>query len=161
MFGIIKKMFLILLTKSVSASNHTNCVSLNNKKCEIQPTFINLHSNKYSQELDCYSFAVKLDRCVGSCNNLNNLSNEVCVPNKTENLNLSMFSMIAGINKSKTLKKYISCQCKCKFGGRKCNSDVIHGGITINVDASVKNVMYVKKIMFGILLHVVVKMENI
>ena len=37
----------------------------------------------------------------------------------------------------------------------------ISGGITINVDVSVKNVIYVKKIMFAILLHVVVKMETI
>ena len=37
----------------------------------------------------------------------------------------------------------------------------INGGITINVDVSVKNVMYVKKNIFGILLHVFVKMENI
>ena len=37
----------------------------------------------------------------------------------------------------------------------------INGGITINVDVSVKNVMYAKKIMFGILLHETVKMENI
>ena len=37
----------------------------------------------------------------------------------------------------------------------------INVGIMMNVDVSVKNVMYVKKIMFGILLNVVVKMENI
>ena len=37
----------------------------------------------------------------------------------------------------------------------------INGGITINVNVSVKNVMYVRKIIFGILLHVVVKMEII
>ena len=37
----------------------------------------------------------------------------------------------------------------------------INGGIMINVDVSVKNVMYVKKIMFGILLHVIVKVEKI
>ena len=37
----------------------------------------------------------------------------------------------------------------------------INGGITINVDVNVKNVMYVKKIIFGILLHVVVKTEEI
>ena len=37
----------------------------------------------------------------------------------------------------------------------------INGGITINVDVSVKNVMYVKETIFEILLHVVVKMENI
>ena len=36
-----------------------------------------------------------------------------------------------------------------------------NGGITINVNVNVKNVMYVKKIIFGILPHVVVKMENI
>ena len=37
----------------------------------------------------------------------------------------------------------------------------INGGIRINVDVSVKNVMYVKKIMFGSLQLVVMKMENI
>ena len=37
----------------------------------------------------------------------------------------------------------------------------INGGTMINIAVSVKNVMYVKKIMFGILLHVIVKMEHI
>ena len=37
----------------------------------------------------------------------------------------------------------------------------INGGIAINVDVNVKNIIYVKIIMFGILLHVIVKMENI
>ena len=36
----------------------------------------------------------------------------------------------------------------------------IYDEITMNVDVSVKNVMYMKKIMFGILLHVVAKMEK-
>ena len=37
----------------------------------------------------------------------------------------------------------------------------IKSGITINVDASVKNIIYMKKIIFGTLLNVVMKMENI
>ena len=37
----------------------------------------------------------------------------------------------------------------------------INGGITINVYVRVRNVMYVKNIIFGILLHVVTKMKNI
>ena len=37
----------------------------------------------------------------------------------------------------------------------------INVAITINVDMSVKNVMYLKMVMIGILLHVGVKMENI
>ena len=89
----------------------------------IQPTLINLHPNEYGQEFHYHLFAIKLDRCVKSCNTLNDSYNKACVLNKTENLNLSVFSMITGINESKTLTKYISCQCKCKFDGRKCNSD--------------------------------------
>ena len=89
----------------------------------IQPTLLNLHPNEYSQELHYYPFAVKSDRCVRSFNALNDLSNKVCVPNKTEYLNLSMFNMITGIKESKTLTKHISCKCKCKFDGNKCNSD--------------------------------------
>ena len=67
---------------------------------------------------DYYPFAVNLDRCVGSYNILNNLSNRVCVPNKTEDLNLNIFNMIAGINESKTLTKH-TCKCECKFDGNK------------------------------------------
>ena len=37
----------------------------------------------------------------------------------------------------------------------------IKRGIMINVDMSVKNIIYMKKIIFGILLHVVAKMQNI
>ena len=37
----------------------------------------------------------------------------------------------------------------------------IQSGIMANVDASVKNIIYVNKIIFGILLHVVVKIVNI
>ena len=36
---------------------------------------------------------------------------------------LSMFNMITGITELKTLTKHISCECKCRFDGRKCNSD--------------------------------------
>ena len=43
----------------------------------------------------------------------------------------------------------------------KQNVIQINGGITINVDVSVKNVIYVKKIMFGILLPVIVEIEKI
>ena len=37
----------------------------------------------------------------------------------------------------------------------------VNEGIIINVHGTVKSVMYVKNIIFGILLHVVVKKENI
>ena len=75
--------------------------------------------NEYSQEFHYYPFVVKLDKCVGSCSTLNDLSKKVCVQNKKEDLNLKVFNKITGINVSKTLTKHTSRECKCKFDGRK------------------------------------------
>ena len=94
-------MFIALLTSIVSASNHTKRTSINNQKCEIQRALIESHPNKYSQELHYRPFAVKLDKCVGSCNTLNDLPNKVCVANKTEDLNMHVFDMITGKNEQK------------------------------------------------------------
>ena len=58
-------------------------MSLNNKQYLTQPTLINLHFGECIQGLSYYPFAVNLDRCTGSCNTLNNLSNRVFVSNKT------------------------------------------------------------------------------
>ena len=66
---------------------------------------------------------MKLDRCVGSCNTFNDLSNKMCVPNKTEDLDIYALNMLTGISESKILLEHVSCECKYKFDGRKCNSD--------------------------------------
>ena len=49
MFGIIKKVFIVLLSNIFNGSNHTKCVSLSNQKLMVQPTLINLHLNEYSK----------------------------------------------------------------------------------------------------------------
>ena len=99
---------------------------------------------------------VKLDKCVASCNTVNDLSNKVCVPNKTEDLNLSVFNMITGINESRILTKDISCECKCRFDGKNFNSNQWWNNNKCLCEC--KKVMYVKKIIFGIILYVVAKM---
>ena len=70
MFGVIKKMFIVLLSSIINISNHTKCVLLSNQKIEIQPTRSNLHPNDYRQEFPYYQFLPKLDRCFGSCDTL-------------------------------------------------------------------------------------------
>ena len=52
-----------------------------------QPALINLHPNEYIEGISYYPFPVILD-ALEVINTLNNLSNRVCVPNKTEDLNL-------------------------------------------------------------------------
>ena len=69
-----------ILSNIFNTSNHSNWISLSNPECMIQIILIKLHSNEYSQEFHYYPFSVKLDRCVGSCNVLNDLSNKEIVP---------------------------------------------------------------------------------
>ena len=43
--------------------------------------------------------------------------------NKTEDLKLTVFNMVRGINESRTLTKHIPYKSECKFDGNKCNSN--------------------------------------
>ena len=72
--------------------------------------------------------------------------------------------MITGITESKALTKHLSWECKCKFDGKKCNSNQSWNNNKCRCECkivSVKNMIHVKKNMFGILVNVFVKMENI
>ena len=69
--------------------------------------------------------------------------------------------MIAGINESKTLK-YMSCECKCKSDCRKYDLNQQQNKDKYQCECkNLKEHQCAKKIIFGILLHVVGKMVNI
>ena len=89
------------------------CITLNNEACFAGPIPIKLNPN----ELHHYPFMVNLDRC----NILLVLSSRKCLCNKAKDVNLNVFNMIRRINESKTLKRHLSCDCKCKFDGRRYN----------------------------------------
>ena len=154
-------MIILLLTNIVNASNQTKCVSLINQKCKIQSTLINLHPNEYNQEFHYYPFGVKFDTCVESCNTLNDLLNSMClkecVLNETEDLHMHVFNMITEKNEQKMLTKDVNVNVNLmeKFLTQ------IKKGIIINVDESAQNIIYVKKIIFGMMLHVVVVVKTI
>ena len=158
MLRIIKKIFIVILTSMVNASNYTKCISLSNQKCEIQPTLITLYLNEYIQELHYYPFAVKLDKCDRSWMTLNDFSNKVCVLNKTEDLKIHVFNIYTGKTESKILTKDASDKGKQKFDGRKFNSNQKWKNNKCQWECK-KHIICEKE--FGILLHVVVKMENI
>ena len=98
-------------------SDHAKFISVNKELCFARPNLIDLNPN----QLHYYQFMVNLDRCFGSCITFNNPSGRICIPNKTENKNLNVFNMITRTNESRTLKKHISCNCRCKRDGKKCS----------------------------------------
>ena len=65
----------------------------------IRPSLIDL----IPVELKYYPFMITLDKCIWSCNSINDLSLKIYVPNKAKNVNVKVFNMIAN-----TVVKYIS-----------------------------------------------------
>ena len=63
-------------------------------------------------------FSNVLEKCVGSCNALNDLSKRICVTNKTKDLNIHIYNMIARKKWITNLTKAIWCQRKCRFDGK-------------------------------------------
>ena len=43
----------------------------------IRPTIVDLNRDEYNQGLSYYQFMVRLDRCSGSCNTVNNPSGNI------------------------------------------------------------------------------------
>ena len=90
-------------------------MSLNNEPCIISPALINLIPLDFK-----YPFMISLDTCSDS---FDDLSTKICVPSKTEEINVKVFNVITNKNKAKTMIKHISCGCKCKFNSAACNSN--------------------------------------
>ena len=47
--------------------NALKCASMNNQECKVRPEIININSNEPS----FYPYSVKISKCRGCCNNIN------------------------------------------------------------------------------------------
>ena len=74
-------------------------------------------------DLNYYPFMISLEKCKVSCNVVDVLSTKICVPNKTKEVRIKLFSMVTRIYEGKTLVKHISCDCKYKLNSATCNSN--------------------------------------
>ena len=84
-FSFVKKVFFLGLTVlSNSITDALKCVSMNNQKCKVRPKIIDINNNKPM----FYPFSVKVNRCSGNCNNINDPYVKVCVPDTVKDLML-------------------------------------------------------------------------
>ena len=95
------------VSSSFSGTLPIKCISLN-ESCLVRPVLIDFNPNKRHYN----PFMVRLDRRSRNCNTLDDAAGRICVPNKTENVNLNVFNMLTRINESKILTEHISCDCK-------------------------------------------------
>ena len=75
--GFIKKCFftaMAFFNFNLSNVNSFKCVSMNNQECKIRPEIINLNTN----EPLFYPYKIKINKCKGSCNTINDPYAKMC-----------------------------------------------------------------------------------
>ena len=116
MFRFIKKCFFTAMTffsYNVLSVNSLECVTMSNQKCEIR-ILIDVNNN----ELVSYPFSIKVNKCGGSCNNINDPYAKFCVPNVIKNINVS--------NQTRHIEWHEACKYKCRLDSSVCNNKQFH-----------------------------------
>ena len=88
MLKFIKKIFIstMMYFGSLSNVNPLKCISMNNQECKVRPEIVNVNSN----EPYFYPFSIKVNKCNGNCNKINDLYAKLCVPDVVKNLNIKV-----------------------------------------------------------------------
>ena len=91
-----------------------------------------------------YPFSVKVNKCSGNCNNINDPYARLCVPNVAKNINIKVFNLMSWSNQTKQIKWHENCKWECCLfvticlNSVVCNNKLINiNGININVSVNV------------------------
>ena len=118
-FSFVKKVFILGLTVlSNSITGGLKCVSINNQECKVRPKIVDVSSNNPI----FYPFSVKINRCSGDCNSINDPYAKICVPDVVKNLNVKVFNLMSRSNESKSIKLHETCKCICRLNKIICNN---------------------------------------
>ena len=98
MFRFIKQVFVVVM--SFFVCNALTCVSMNDQECKVRPEIININSNEPS----FYPFSVKISKCSGSCNNINDPYAKLFVPYVSKNMNIKVFNLISRADETRLHK---------------------------------------------------------
>ena len=65
--------------------------------------------------------SILVDKCSGSCNNVNDLYAKLCVPDVVKNINTKVFNVVSRTNVTRYVSWHETCTCKCRLDGKICN----------------------------------------
>ena len=66
------------------------CISMNNQECKIRPEIINIDRN----ESLFYPYSIKVNKCSGSCYNINDPYSKFCAPDVVKNMIIKVFNLM-------------------------------------------------------------------
>ena len=119
MWRFFKKAFAMMTTFfNLSNVNSLECISMNNQECKARPKIINVDNN----ETVFYPDSIKVNKCSGSCSNINDRYAKLCVPDIIKNINVKVFSLMLRINETRQIIWHETSKCICRLTSAVCNS---------------------------------------
>ena len=98
--------------------NALECVSMNNQECKIRPHVVNINSDNPF----FHPYSIQVNRCSGSCNNLNDPHSKLRFPDVVKNINVKVFNLVSRTNELRHIEWHETCKCKCILDASVCNN---------------------------------------
>ena len=102
----------------LSGVNSLECTSVSNEECRVRPEIINIDSKEHI----FYPYNIKISKCSGSCNNINDPFAKLYVPYAIKNLNIKVFNLISRTNKTRHTEWHETWKCQCRLDASVCNN---------------------------------------
>ena len=90
---------------------------MNNQDCKRRTNITNINNN----DSVFYPFSIEVNKCSGSCNNINDPYAKLCVPDVVKNINVKVFHLMSFSNKTRHIEWHETCKCKCRLDASVCN----------------------------------------
>ena len=119
MWRFFKNAFAMIATLfSLPYVNSLECISMNNQECKARPKIIDVNNN----EPVFYPYSIKVNKCSGSCSNINDPYAKLCVPDIIKNINVKVFNLMSRINETRQIIWHETCKCTCRLTSAVYNS---------------------------------------
>ena len=125
----MKKTFAMMATFfNLSYVNSLECISMNNQECNVRLKILD-------NEAVFYPYNIKVNKCNGSCSNVNDPYAKLCVPDVIKNINVKVFNLMSRINETRQIIWHETCKCVCRLTSSVCNSRQVwnKGKCSVNI----------------------------
>ena len=99
-------------------ANSLECISMNNQECKARLKMIDTNANAPV----FYPYSIKVNKCSGNCNNINNPYAKLCIPDVIKKINVKVFNLMSRINGKRQILWHETCKCMCRLSVAVCNS---------------------------------------
>ena len=91
------------------------CLLLKNQECSVTKVILD---NDYMT----FPYKISVDKCIGSCNDIENPYFKVCLPDIIKNISVKSFDLITKKSVLKNISFHQSCNWGCLLDKKVCNN---------------------------------------